>query len=227
MRFADRRDAGRALAKALAGRHADDDVVVLALPRGGVPVAVEIARALGAPLDVFLVRKLGVTGQEELAFGAIASGGVRVFNDDIVRLARLDESEIERVSRAERLELERRASLYRAGRGEPELRGRTALLVDDGLATGATMRAAVQALRALGPSRIVVAVPVGSREAVAALADQADEVVCLETPEPFHGVGAWYGDFSQTSDEEVRAALAEPPRGRAATPRSTGVARPP
>jgi len=192
-----------------------------------VPVAAEIARAIDAPLDVFLVRKLGVPGHEELAFGAIASGGVRVFNDDVVRLARLDEAEIERVSRAEQAELERRASLYRAGRGEPEVRGRTVLLVDDGLATGATMRAAVQALRTLAPSRIVVAVPVGSREAVAALAAEADDVVCIETPEPVHGDGAWYRDFSQTPDEEVRDALVERARASAATPRSTGATRPP
>ncbi|HET9485590.1 MAG TPA: phosphoribosyltransferase [Xanthomonadales bacterium] len=225
MSFLDRQDAGRRLAQALLD-HALEAPLVLALPRGGVPVAAEVARTLGAPLDVFLVRKLGVPGHEELAFGAIASGGVRVFNEDIVRMAGLGAAAIERVSAEQAVELERRARLYRGDRPAPDVRGRSVLLVDDGLATGATMRAAVRALRELGPERIVVAVPVGSTEACAELATEADDVVCLETPRPFLGVGAWYRDFDQTTDAEVVAALADAASART-TPRSTGSARPP
>ena len=226
MRFADRTEAGRALARALA-RHAGPETLVLALPRGGVPVAAEVARALEAPLDVFLVRKLGVPGHEELAFGAIASGGIRVYNDEIVRLANLDAGAIERVAADEARELDRRERAYRRGRAAPSPRGRDVIVVDDGLATGATMRAAVRALRRLAPRRIVVAVPVASEEAVADLAREADDVVSVETPRPFHGVGAWYRDFSQTTDEEVRAVLDAHAAPRAHTPRSSGFPRPP
>ncbi len=227
MIFADRRDAGQALAQALA--HSDRfDPVVLALPRGGVPVAAEVARALSAPLDVFLVRKLGVPGHEELAFGAIAEGGVRVLNDAIVRVAGLTRAEIERVAIDESRELERRAHAYRGDREPLELEGREIVLVDDGLATGATMRAAVRALRVLEPGRVVVAVPVASDEACELLSSEADEVVCVSTPRPFRGVGAWYADFPQTSDEEVTSLLAahRAPRG-GTTSLSSGYRRSP
>jgi predicted phosphoribosyltransferase len=227
MRFADRREAGRALAAALAPLRGERPIV-LALPRGGVPVAAEVARELRAPLDVFLVRKLGLPGHEELAFGAIATGGVTVFNEDVVRLAGLGAPTIDRVAADERRELARRARAYRGERPEPDVRGRTAVLVDDGLATGATMRAALRALRLLDPERIVVAVPVGSEEACEDLTREADAVVCLAQPSPFRGVGAWYDDFSQTTDAEVVSLLARYAAPRAApTPHSTGAARPP
>jgi len=207
MRFRDRSDAGRQLAarmKRYAGR---GDVVVLALPRGGVPVAFEVARALGAPLDVFLVRKLGAPGHEELALGAIASGGVRVLNEDVVSALGVSRETIDAIAEREGRELARRQRAYRDGRDAPDVRDRIVVLVDDGLATGATMRAAVAALRKLGPGRIIVAVPVGATETCAALAEEADEVVCPRRPEPFYGVGAWYDDFSQTTDQEVRDLL--------------------
>lgn len=207
-RFADRRQAGIILGRQLQHLANRADVVVLALPRGGVPVAVEVATALRAPLDVFVVRKLGVPGHAELAMGAIASGGVRVLNDDVVSWYRLSPAAIEAVTRAERLELERREHAYRDSRPPVPIEGRTVLLVDDGLATGSTMRAAVLALRKLAPARVVVAVPVGARETCEALRSVADEVVCALMPEPFSAVGLWYVDFSQTTDDEVRQLLA-------------------
>ena len=222
MLFRDRTDAGRQLAAELERYAGRDDVLVLALPRGGVPVAYEVARALRAPLDVFLVRKLGVPGQEELAMGAIASGGVRVLNSDVVDHLHIPDSIIDAVARQEQDELERRGREYRGDRSPPDVRGRTVILVDDGLATGSTMRAAVAALRRLGPSRIIVAVPVGARDTCEDMAREADEVVCARTPEPFLSVGVWYGDFSQTTDEEVNALLEQaPPQTAAADLRGT------
>ena len=206
--FRDRRHAGRVLAQMLAGYANRSDVIVLALPRGGVPVAYEVAKALHAPLDVFVVRKLGVPGHEEYAMGAIASGGVRVLNDEVVRRLGIPDTAVDAVTRYEQGELERRERLYRAGRPLPDLRGRTVIVVDDGLATGSTMLAAVRALRAQQPARIVVAVPTAAAETCAQLRSEADEVVCATTPEPFRAVGTWYDDFSQTSDEEVRELLA-------------------
>lgn len=209
-RYLNRTEAGRELAAKLTSFAGRNDVVVLALPRGGVPVAFEVANALRAPLDVFVVRKLGVPGHEELAFGAIASGGVRVFADDTIRALRLTLPMIDAVIQTEEKELVRRERLYRGQRPLPDLRGKTVILVDDGLATGATMLAAVRAVRFHEPAQIVVAVPVAARETCALLHDEADVVcVCAITPEPFYGVGMWYYDFSQTSDEEVQALLAE------------------
>jgi putative phosphoribosyl transferase len=206
-RFADRREAGAALAAEL--QHlASDDVVILALPRGGVPVAYEVARRLGAPMDVFVVRKLGMPGYPELAMGAIASGGVHVMNDDVLTLYRPTASAIEAVTREERAELERRERAYRDGRPLAPVKGRVGILVDDGLATGSSMRAAVLAVRRLHPARVVVAVPVGAREACDTLREIADDVVCLSMPKPFSSVGTWYVDFSQTTDQEVRQLLA-------------------
>jgi putative phosphoribosyl transferase len=206
-RFADRREAGVVLATEL--QHLDsDDVVVLALPRGGVPVAYEVARRLGAPMDVFVVRKLGMPGYPELAMGAIASGGVRVMNDDVLTWYRPSASAIEAVTLEERAELERRERAYRDGRPLAPVKGRVAILVDDGLATGSSMRAAVLAVRRLHPARVVVAVPVGAREACDTLREIADDVVCLSMPKPFSSVGMWYVDFSQTTDQEVRQLLA-------------------
>jgi putative phosphoribosyl transferase len=208
MLFRDRTEAGQVLADQLVRYAHRPDVVVLALPRGGVPVGYEVAQALHAPLDVFLVRKLGLPGQEELAMGAIASGGIRVLNEEVVRKLNVPEEIIDAVAAEEQQELSRREHDYRAGRPPPDVRGRTVILVDDGLATGSTMRAAVAALRQQGPARIVVAVPVGAPETCTQLRREADEVVCAETPEPFYAVGAWYEDFSQTTDEEVRDLLA-------------------
>ena len=208
-RFRDRRDAGRLLAAELSAYAHRPDVIVLALPRGGVPVAYEAARVLGAPLDVFVVRKLGVPGHDELAMGAVASGGVRVLNEAIVKGLHIPDDLIEQVTAREMGELQRRELLYRGGRPPPDLRGRTLILVDDGLATGATMQAAIAALRRRQPAKIVVAVPVAARETCAALRKEADEVICAATPEPFLAVGYWYQDFSQTSDEEVGDLLAE------------------
>lgn len=206
-RYADRHDAGRHLARRLDKYRARDDVLVLALPRGGVPVAWEVARALGAPMDVFVVRKLGVPGHEEYAMGAIASGGVRVLNEEAVEGLRIPQSVIEAVANREALELARREREYRGDRGMPEVRGKSVIVVDDGLATGATMLAAVKALRQMAPKEIVVAVPAGAPQTCNALREEADEVVCGIEPEPFTAVGAWYTDFSQTSDEEVRGLL--------------------
>lgn len=197
------------LAARLAKYQRRADIVVLALPRGGVPVAYEVACALQAPLDVFLVRKLGVPGHRELAMGAIASGGVRVLNDDVVEWYRISPEIIEQVAREEQTELERRERAYRNGRAPVELRGRTVVLVDDGLATGSTMRAAVQAVRAQGPSKIIVAVPVGAPDTCRQFSDVADEVICARTPEPFSAVGLWYRDFTPTNDAQVRELLHE------------------
>jgi putative phosphoribosyl transferase len=207
--FRDRHDAGRVLAEKLRHYAGRDDVLVLALPRGGVPVAYEVATALGAPLDVFLVRKLGVPGREELAMGAIASGGVRVMNDSVVAMLRVPDRAIAAVAAAEARELARQERAFRDDRPPPAVRGRTVVLVDDGLATGATMRAAVAALRKLGPARVVVAVPVGAADTCGEFEADADEVVCATEPEPFLAVGYWYDDFSQTTDDEVRDLLAQ------------------
>ena len=206
--FRNRRAAGVVLADRLRRFAQRSDVVVLALPRGGVPVAYDVALALGAPLDVFVVRKLGFPGHPELAMGAIASGGVRVLNENVVRWYRIPDAAIDAVTRTERVELERRERAYRDGRPPVPIEGHTVILVDDGLATGSTMRAAVLAVRKLHPARVVVAVPVGARETCEELRDIADEVVCAFTPEPFSAVGLWYADFSQTMDEEVRRLLA-------------------
>ena len=207
-RFRNRTDAGRQLAEKLAAYANRPDVLVLALPRGGVPVAFELARAFGAPLDVFLVRKLGVPGYEELAMGAVATGGVRVLNDEIVRGLGISEHEIDAVVARELRELSRRDRLYRGDRPPSDVAGRTVILVDDGLATGATMRAAVQALRQQQPGRIVAAVPTASPDTCQVLKAEADDVICAITPEPFFAVGHWYEDFTQTTDNEVRELLA-------------------
>src|SRR3954449_10596359 len=205
--YRDRTEAGRHLAEKLADYAGRPNVLVLALPRGGVPVAYEVARALGAPLDVFLVRKLGVPGHEELAFGAIATGGVRLLNPDVVRGLGIPPQIIDRVTAHERTELERREREYRGDRPPPDVRGKTVILIDDGLATGASMRAAVAALRQQNPARIVVAVPIAAPSICEEVREEVDEVVCPRTPEPFYAVGLWYKDFSQTSDEEVRDLL--------------------
>jgi putative phosphoribosyl transferase len=209
MQFANRRDAGRRLAGELREYAAHSDVLVLALPRGGVPVGFEVAEALYAPLDVFVVRKLGLPWHEELAMGALASGGVRVLDNDLIRAARVSDEDIRRVTATEQGELERRQRQYRGDRPFPSVKGRIIILVDDGLATGSTMRAAVQALRAEGPARIVVGVPVAAPETCEAFREIADDIVCAETPEPFRAVGLWYEDFSQTTDAEVHALLEE------------------
>ena len=207
MSFRDRTEAGRRLARELARYANRADVVVLGLPRGGIPVAYEVARALEAPLDVFVVRKLGLPGQEELAVGAIASGGVRVVNEKLLKHRRVPAGVLDKIAAREERELVRREGVYRGGRTPVPITGRIAILVDDGLATGASMRAAAAALRRLGPARIIVAVPVGAAETCAELAALADQVVCAETPEPFWAVGNWYDDFSQTTDEEVSELL--------------------
>jgi predicted phosphoribosyltransferase len=207
-RFRHRIDAAARLTEKLAAYASRPDVLVLALPRGGVPVGYEVARALGAPLDVFLVRKLGVPGYEELALGAVATGGVRVLNDEIVRGLGISEHEIDAIVTRELHELARRVRLYRGDRPPPDVGGRTVILVDDGLATGATMRAAVAALRRQQPARIVVAVPTASPDTSEALKAEADDVICAMTPEPFFAVGHWYEDFRQTTDDEVRELLA-------------------
>lgn len=207
MLFKDRADAGRQLAAELgeyANRH---DVVVMALPRGGVPVAFEVAQQLHAPLDIFLVRKLGVPGHEELAMGAIASGNVRVINQQVVRSLGIQQAAIDAVAEQELRELQRRERAYRGDRPVPETRGRTVILVDDGLATGSTMRAAATALRQTEPLRLVVAVPVASPDTCNEFREEVDEIVCAQTPEPFYAVGRWYKDFSQTTDEEVHQLL--------------------
>jgi predicted phosphoribosyltransferase len=206
-RFPNRIEAGRRLARELGPFRNREDVLVLALPRGGVPVGAEVAEALGAPLDVFLVRKLGVPGHEELAMGAIASGGVRILNEEVIGYLRLSRPAVEEVTAHERRELERRERRYRHGREPLDPAGKTVLLVDDGLATGSSMLAAVEALRKQKPARIVVAVPVAPPATVRKLAARADEVVCVATPEPFDAVGNFYDDFSQTTDEEVCALL--------------------
>jgi putative phosphoribosyl transferase len=207
--FRDRRDGGRQLAERLRSYSGEPDLLVLGLARGGVPVALEVARALDAPLDVFLVRKLGVPGHEELAMGAIASGGVRVLNDDVLRGLDLSEDTIASVTAAEQRVLERQELELRDGGGPEPVEGRTTILVDDGLATGASMRAAVAALRAQGAGRVVVAVPVASPEVCASFEDEVDEIVCALTPQWMSAVGAWYDDFAQTTDDEVRDLLGQ------------------
>ena len=219
-RFRNRRDAGRRLAAELRTYANRSDVIVLALPRGGVPVGYEVATALDVPLDVFVVRKLGLPWHEELAMGALASGGVRILDDDLIRVARVSTEDIERVTAAEQVELERRERRYRGDRPFPDLTGKTVLLVDDGLATGSTMRVAVAALRQEVPRRIVVAVPVAAPATCDAFRDIADDIVCAVTPEPFRAVGLWYDDFSQTTDEEVHELLVQaggPPGSRRPT----------
>jgi predicted phosphoribosyltransferase len=208
MYFRDRADAGQQLARRLEAYANRPDVLVLALPRGGVPVGFEVAQALNVPLDVFLVRKLGVPDQPELAMGAVATGGVRVLNEDVVHALRIPPQVIDAVAAEELRELERREHVYREGRPAPDVRGRTVILVDDGLATGSTMRAAVAALRRQDPARIVVAVPTAAPSVCQEFRALVDDVVCLITPEPFYAVGLWYRDFSQTTDEEVRDLLA-------------------
>ena len=202
-RFHDRYEAGRRLAQELRTYAGREGVFVVALPRGGVPVGYEVARALGVPLEVMQVRKLGVPGHEELAMGAIASGGVRIVSENVVEALGIPERVIATVAAAEAQELERRERIYREGRLFPDVRGRTVILVDDGLATGSTMRAAAAALRALGAARLVAAVPVAPKESCDAMREVVDEVVCAKIPEHFQAVGEWYEDFSQTSDQEV------------------------
>ena len=215
--FANRREAGRVLAKQLRAYAGRDNVVVLGLPRGGVPVAYEVAKSLGAALDVFVVRKLGVPQQPELAMGAVASGGVRVLNDEVVRWYGIPQEAIEAVRRSEERELARCERAYRNGRPAVPIEGSVVMLVDDGLATGSTMRAAITAIRRLSHSRIVVAVPVGARETCQELRTLADEVVCARIPAAFSAVGSWYEDFSQTSDDEVTELLRDAGRAGTAT----------
>jgi putative phosphoribosyl transferase len=222
MMFRNRLEAGRKLAERLKNYAGRADVIVLAAPRGGVPVAFEISEALNLPLDVFVLRKLGVPGHEELAFGAIASGGIRVIDPDIVEGYGMTGSDIERVSRKEQEEMRRREIAYRGTRAPLKVRGRTVILVDDGIATGASIRAGIQALRQLSPARIVVAVPVAPPSTCARLRYQTDELVCLQMPEPFYGVGQFYADFSEVTDDEVkqlleRAWLGNGERGRGRT----------
>jgi predicted phosphoribosyltransferase len=206
MRFRDRREAGQQLALKLKAYKGNSNAIVLALPRGGVPVAYEVAQSLHLPLDVFLVRKLGVPGQHELAMGAIASGGGRVLNDDVVRYLDITAETIARVAQREQVELERREQLYRGVLPRPRLEGKTILLIDDGLATGATMKAAVAALRQQHPAQIIVAAPVAARTTCEAFEAMADDIVCIcnRQYEPFYAVGLWYDDFRQTTDDEVR-----------------------
>ncbi len=220
MLFRDRADAGRQLSARLRAYADRPDVLVLALPRGGVPVGFEVARALHAPLHVFLVRKLGLPGHEELAMGAIATGGVRVLNEEVVRAFGITGDVLDEVVEQQMKELERRERAYRGDQPGPDVRGQTVILVDDGLATGSTMRAAVAALRQQQPARIIVAVPVGAADTCSELLGEADDTVCLHTPDPFHAVGIWYEDFSQTSDAEVRQLLAQAAKG-IATPNET------
>ncbi len=208
-RFKNRRDAGMQLARHLKEYRERPDVLVLALPRGGVPVGFEVAHALDAPLDVFVVRKLGVPGHEELAMGAVASGGVRVLNEEILAALDIEEETLARVAAEEERELARRERTYRGERSMPEIRDHTIILVDDGLATGSTMKAAATALRSEDPKRIVAAVPVAAAEACDALRAEVDEIICVLTPQPFFAIGLWYEEFVQTTDEEVRRLLAE------------------
>lgn len=205
--FRDRSDAGRALASRLISSVSDQNPLILALPRGGVPVAFEVAKALHAELEIFLVRKLGVPDHEELAFGALASGGVRILNEALIADLRLSQKVIENVTSREQVELERREKLYRAGRPAIPVRDRTVVLIDDGLATGASMKAASRALRAEGPRRLIVAVPVAAHQTCDEFQGEVDQVVCVETPDPFLAVGIWYEDFQQTTDEEVQLLL--------------------
>jgi putative phosphoribosyl transferase len=228
MRFRDRVDAGRQLAERLMPYAGRSDVIVLGLPRGGIPVGFEIATRLNVPLDACLVRKLGVPGYPELAMGAIAAGGFEVVSQDLIRDLQIPQPAIQHVAVRERLELERRDAAYRGGRHPPVLRDRTVILVDDGLATGSTMQAAILAVRAQKPARIVVAVPVGARDTCGRVALIADEVVCVSMPEPFSAVGLWYQDFSPTTDDDVKRLLADASARGAPKPvtRSQDVAAP-
>ena len=205
--FANRTDAGRKLAQALAQYQNREDVIVLALPRGGVPVAYEVAQKLNAPLDIFLVRKLGVPGHEELAMGAIASGGVRVLNSEVIEALNIPDEVVDRAAEREQHELRRREQAYRGSRPYPHLENKTVILIDDGLATGASMRAAVAGLQSQNIARLVVAVPTASPETCQQFEQLVDQVVCAATPQPFYGVGVWYEDFSQTTDDEVHELL--------------------
>jgi putative phosphoribosyl transferase len=211
MLFRDRAEAGRFLALKLAAHTGRQDTVILALPRGGVPVAFEVAKSLNAPLDVFIVRKLGVPGQEELALGATATGKVRVLNQDIITALGISDEVIESVIAKEERELQRREQLYRGDRPPCELEGKTVILVDDGLATGSTMRAAVLALRRRNPARVIAAVPVAAVSTCEEFKDEVDEIVCAATPKSFYAVGQWYEDFSQTTDAEVQELLRRAP----------------
>lgn len=204
MQFRDRSEAGRLLAHQLEHYKNRPDVIVLGLPRGGVPVAYEVAKELNVPLDVFIVRKLGVPGHEELGMGAIATGGIRIINNEVVRSLNIPQQAIDYVTAQERQELERREHLYRGDRPASDIRGKTVIVVDDGLATGSTMRVALAALRQQAPAKLVVAVPLAPPETCDQLRAEADEVVCAVTPEPFYAVGSWYRNFDQTSDDEVR-----------------------
>jgi len=216
--FTDRTDAGRQLAAQLRQYADRKDVVVLALPRGGLPVGFEVAQALHAPLDVMIVRKLGTPGQPELAMGAIASGGVRVINQAVMSGLQISAEELDRVAAKEQAEVERRERLYRAGRAALEIQGRTVILVDDGIATGSTMRAAIQAIRAQNPARLVVAVPTAAGSTAARIRTEVDELVCLTTPEPFFAIGYFYREFPQLTDEDVREVLARADRLHTAGP---------
>lgn len=208
-RLHDRVQAGRLLAKKLMQHANRDDVMVLGLPRGGIPVAYQISKALHAPLDAFLVRKLGTPGQEELAMGAIAMGGIRIFNPEVVDSLHISKKEIEAVSAQEEAELERRNKTYREGKPVPNVKNRIVILVDDGLATGATMRAAIDALKQQQPKKIIVAVPVAPRDTYEKFKKLVDEIICLQLPAPFYSIGQWYENFPQTSDEEVLELLRE------------------
>lgn len=219
MRFLDRADAGRVLAEELIRYAGRDDVVVLALPRGGVPVGYQVARALRAPLDVFLVRKLGVPGYEELAMGAIASSGVTVLNQAVIKALEIDPQTIEETASREQAELQRREHAYRGDRAPLGVAGKTVILIDDGLATGSTMRAAIAALRKLRPAQIVVAVPTAAVSTAEEISGLADGCICAQTPEPFHAVGLWYDDFAQTTDDQVCDLLER------ASPRAVAAAR--
>jgi predicted phosphoribosyltransferase len=223
-RFRDRSEAGQLLAAALTAYANRPDVIVLALPRGGVPVAYEVAQALNAPLDVFIVRKLGVPGHEELAMGAVASGAVRVLNEPVVRALEIPDYVIDAVAEWEKQEIARREREYRGDLPPPDVKGRIVILVDDGLATGSTMLAAVKALRQQQPARIVVAVPTAARDTCEALRTEVDDILCAVTPEPFYAVGFWYENFAQTTDEEVRELLARSMRGDRAEPGRGGSA---
>ncbi len=209
--FHDRADAGRQLAAKLSHYQEVPGVIVLGLPRGGVPVAFEVASSLHAPLDVFIVRKLGAPGQEELAIGAVASGGVTVLNEDVIRGMRISQTEVQAIAARELQEVDRRERVYRDDRPAPVVRDKIVILVDDGLATGASMLAAADAIRERDPKRIVIAVPVAPRDACADIASKADEVVCVYTPRPFRALSQWYENFSQTSDDEVKALLGSAP----------------
>jgi putative phosphoribosyl transferase len=214
--YKNRADAGLQLAEALKHSANRPDVLVLALPRGGVPIASEVAKALEAPLDLLLVRKLGVPGQEELAMGAVATGGIRVLHDEVIRGLAISDAELDRVVTEERQALQQRAQAYRGGRPAPEIQGRCVILVDDGLATGATMRAAIAAVRQQAPAEIVVAVPIAPQDTITALSEEVDYVVCLATPQPFISISRWYKDFAPVTDAEVRNLLRRAWRNRPA-----------